>query len=206
MPRPRSLTQTQIAEAALTVIDRDGLAGLSMRAVAKVLGMSTMALYRYVDDRHELEGLVVELVLGAVDPTPPPAAPWRARIEELVERLRTVIVAHPEVIPLTMTHRHSSHALLRWSEAVAGTLAEAGIEGARRAIALRGLLGYVIGAIQLEHRGPLSGPGTSAIADLPSDTFPNMAETARSARGVTPDEEFRGGLSLLLNGITSDQS
>ncbi|GAA2605579.1 hypothetical protein SMC26_10920 [Actinomadura fulvescens] len=45
--------------------------------------------------------------------------------------------------------------------------------------------------------GPLAGPGTSAIADLPRDAFPHMAETARSAS----DEEFHDGLTLLLNGI-----
>ena len=78
MPRPRSLTPDQLASAALAVLDREGLAGLSMRAVAKELGMSTMALYRYVDDREELEGLVVERVLSAVDTTPPePGTPGR---------------------------------------------------------------------------------------------------------------------------------
>jgi AcrR family transcriptional regulator len=65
VPRPRSLTPDQLAVAALAVIDRDGLAGLTMRAVATQLGVSTMGLYRYVRDRRELEALVVELVLGA---------------------------------------------------------------------------------------------------------------------------------------------
>ncbi|MYR02034.1 helix-turn-helix domain-containing protein, partial [Streptomyces sp. SID6139] len=73
MPRPRSLSHDQLAAAALTVLDRDGLAALSMRAVAKELGMSTMALYRYVRDRDELELLVVEFVLAAVDTGAPDA-------------------------------------------------------------------------------------------------------------------------------------
>jgi len=68
MPRPRSLTQAAIAAAALAVIDRDGVAGLSMRAVAAELGTGTMSLYRYVADRDELERWVVDLVLAEVDP------------------------------------------------------------------------------------------------------------------------------------------
>lgn len=195
MPRPRSLTHAHLASAALTVIDRDGLAGLSMRAVAKELGVSTMALYRYVDDREELERLVVELVLGAVDTESP------APIEVMVGRLRDAVGAHPAVVPLTIAHRHVSRSVLRWSEAVLGILAEAGIEGERRVIALRGLLGYVIGAIQLEHLGPLSGAGTVVIAELPADEFPYMAETARQARKVGADEEFFGGLDALLRGL-----
>ncbi|BFO13789.1 hypothetical protein SHKM778_01770 [Streptomyces sp. KM77-8] len=90
----------QLASTALAVIDRDGLAALSMRAVAKELGMSTMGLYRYVLDRGELERLVVELVLNAVDTElPDPGASWRERVEVLVRRLRDTVGAHPEVVP-----------------------------------------------------------------------------------------------------------
>jgi AcrR family transcriptional regulator len=191
-----------VASAALAVIDREGLSGLSMRAVAQELGLSTMALYRYVDDREELERLVVELVLGAVDSEPPaPNAPWRERIQVMVSRLRDTVSAHPSVVPLTLTHRHRSRAGLRWSETVLAILTEAGFEGAQRVIALRSLLGYVIGAIQMEHLGPLSGAGTVAISALSPDEFPYMAETARHARNVSADEEFLGGLAVLLRGL-----
>jgi hypothetical protein len=72
----------------------------------------------------------------------------------------------------------------------------------RRAVALRALLAYVVGAIQIESPGPLAGPGTRAIAGLPPDEFPNMAQTARDARTVDRDQEFRGGLAILLRGMT----
>jgi Tetracyclin repressor-like, C-terminal domain/Bacterial regulatory proteins, tetR family len=201
MPRPRSLTQDQIAAAALAVIDRGGLAGLSMRAVAGELGTSTMALYRYVSDRQELEGLVVELVLGGVDISPPSGTSWRERIAVLVGRMRDRVGAHPNVVPLTMTHRHHSLGVLRWSEAVLGILTEAGVKGPDRVIALRGLLSYLIGAIQLEHLGPLSGAGTAAIAELSHAGFPHMAETAGHARLIGADEEFLGGLAIVLRGM-----
>ncbi|NUS81776.1 MAG: TetR/AcrR family transcriptional regulator [Streptomyces sp.] len=204
MPRPRSLTHDQLASAALAVIDRDGLAGLSMRAVAKELGMSTMGLYRYVDERDELERLVVEYVLGAVDTEPPPPeAPWGERIEVMVRRLRDTLSAHPTVVPLTVAHRHRSPGVLRWSETVLAILIEAGFEGERRVVALRGLLAYVIGALQLAHLGPLSGDGTVAISALRPTEFPHMAETAREARNVGADQEFFGGLAALLRGLNT---
>lgn len=202
MPRPRSLTQDQIAEAALAVLDEDGLAALSMRTVAHRLGRSTMGLYRYVRDRDELELLIVDRVLGAVDTTPPPAdLPWPERVTLLVRRLRDEVGEHPAVAPLTIPHRHHSIGVLRWTESVLGVLTEAGVAGERRVIALRGLLGYVIGAIQLEHLGPLSGPGTSVMAGLSSEDFPNLAATARDAREVDRDREFFEGLGLLLAGL-----
>jgi AcrR family transcriptional regulator len=204
MPRPRSLSQDQVAAAALAVIDRDGLAGLSMRAVAKELKLSTMALYRYFRDREELEGLVVDLVYAEVDPAPPSGGPWEARIETMALRLRDAFGKHAAIMPLTLTHRHDSRGSLCWGETVAGVLADAGITGPRAAIALRALIAYIIGAIQLEHLGPLAGEGTDAIAALSARDFPNMAETARHARHIGPDEEFRGGLAAVLRGLGGD--
>ncbi|MEU9588437.1 TetR/AcrR family transcriptional regulator [Streptomyces sp. NPDC048193] len=202
MPRPRSLTPDRLASAALAVIDRGGLAGLSMRAVAQELGVSTMGLYRYVQDREELERLVVALVLSTVDTEPPdPGPPWCEQVEIMVRRLRDAVGAHPEVVPLTIAHRHHSLEVMRWSETVLAILTAAGVEGGRRVVALRGLLSYVIGAIQLEHLGALSGPGTTAITGLPPAEFPHLTRTARDARNVGADEEFLGGLALLLGGL-----
>ncbi|MEV6204226.1 TetR/AcrR family transcriptional regulator [Streptomyces sp. NPDC051771] len=202
MPRPRSLTPERLAAAALAVVDRDGLAALSMRTAAKELGMSPMGLYRYVSDREELERLVVDRILGAVDTAPPPRdTPWRERVELMTGRLREAVARHPEAVPLTLTHRHRSPGGLRWSETVLGILTEAGIDGPRRVVALRALHAYASGAIQLEHRGPLAGPGTEAIAGLPGDAFPLLTATARDAGGVGPDEEFLGGLRMLLRGL-----
>ncbi|MEU7699660.1 TetR/AcrR family transcriptional regulator [Streptomyces sp. NPDC015492] len=202
MPRPRSLTPDRLAAAALAVIDRDGLAGLSMRTVARELGASPMGLYRYVADREELEGLVVDRVLDGLDTDPPPAdAPWRDRIETMAGRLRDAVVRHPEALPLTLAHRHRAPGGLLWSETVLGILTEAGVDGAQRVVALRAIHGYVTGAIQLAHLGPLAGPGTSAIAALPEDRFPHLARTARTAGEVDPDQEFFGGLRLLLRGL-----
>ncbi|WP_437570291.1 TetR/AcrR family transcriptional regulator [Sorangium sp. So ce542] len=201
MPRPRSLSQPGIAAAALAVIDREGLAALSMRAVAGELGMSTMALYRYVSDREQLERLVVDLVLGAVDVEVPARAAWTQRVTLLVARVRDAVRAHPSVIPLMLTHRHSSEGVRRFGEALLGVLTEAGFAGAERVIAFRGLISYVIGALQAEHLGPLSGAGTAQLAALSEADYPFLSATARDARRVPPDQEFFGGLSIVLRGL-----
>lgn len=201
MPRPRSLTPQDIAGAALTVIDRDGLAALTIRAVATELRMSPMGLYRYITDRDDLERLIVEHVLGAVDITPPDRPTWTQQIETLVRRLRAAVAAHPGIVPLTLTHRHDTTGVLRWSEAILEILTRAGLSGTARVIALRSLLAYIIGAIQLEHLGPLSGPGTAAIAKR-SD-YPNLSHTAADAGSVGPDEEFNAGLAAVLAGLTT---
>ncbi|WP_433926467.1 TetR/AcrR family transcriptional regulator [Sorangium cellulosum] len=205
MPRPRSLSHPGIAAAALAVIDREGLAALSMRAVASELGMSTMALYRYVNDREQLERLVVDLVLSAVDVEVPERGAWSERVTILVGRVRDAIRAHPSVVPLTLAHRHSSEGVRRFGEALLAVLTEAGFAGARRVIAFRCLNSYVIGALQAEHLGPLSGPGTTQLAALSEAAYPFLSSTARDARRVPPDQEFFGGLAIVLRGLHADE-
>lgn len=203
MPRPRSLSPRQIAAAALAVLDRDGAAGLSMRAVAAELRMSTMGLYRYVADRDELERLIVDLVLGDFDLAVPAEGPWRERIGELAHRAREAVARHPAAIPLLLIHRQDSENSLRWGEAMLTVLAQAGFEDAGRVTAFRALMSYILGALQVQSYGPLDGAGTKVLADLPLERFPQLALTARVARTVDPREEFRAGLDAILRGLRS---
>ncbi|WP_349269531.1 TetR family transcriptional regulator [Mycolicibacterium parafortuitum] len=200
MPRPRSLNLPQIAAAALDVVDSDGLAALSMRTVARRLGIGTMSLYRYVADRDELEAMVVDLVLDKVDLRVPEGSA-RQRVSVLAERVREAAAQHPAVVPLVLAHRHRTPASMRWGEAMLGVLAEAGFAGTRRVYAFRALLAYIFGALEVEHYSALTGPGTRVLAELPADEFPVLSETATVARGITGADEFAQGLQIMLRGL-----
>lgn len=206
MPRPRTLTDLSIATAALAVIDREGLEALSMRTVAGELGIGTMSLYRYIEDREALEKLVVDLVLGAVDPTLPAQMPWKKRITFLAARIRSAVGAHPAIVPLFMAHRHSSRSVMRCAEIFLKALVDGGFKGKKRVIALRTLVSYINGALQAQYLGPLTGRGTKILASLSDIEYPLLAETARQAHHVTPDEEFQQGLEVVLRGLTSSAS
>ncbi|WP_245563469.1 TetR/AcrR family transcriptional regulator [Longispora albida] len=203
MPRPRSLTPAALAAAALAVLDREGLPGLTMRSVATELHMSTMALYRYVPDRSALERLVVDLVVSGTDLGLPAGLPWREQLAVLTGRIRTQIGAHPAVVPLLLSHRHTSPGTLAWGDAVLAVLAGAGFGARARVIAFRALLAYLLGALQAGHLGPLSGSGTGVMAGL-SGTYPHLAATARAAQAITAGEEFDGGLAIVLRGLSPD--
>jgi AcrR family transcriptional regulator len=198
MPRPRSVTPERIARAALAVIDRDGLEGLSMRAVGQELGMGTMSLYRYVPDRGTLEGLVVDLVLGLVDPHLPAGAP-RRQLVAMAERVRRVVGEHSAIIPLLLIHRHRSRASQQWGEVVLGVLTEVGFTGRRRVVAFRAYVSHIFGTLLTQHFSPLSGAGTAHL-QMQSD-FALLAATAGDASRVSRDREFRESLELLLDGF-----
>jgi AcrR family transcriptional regulator len=201
VPRPRSLTDDQLVAAALAVVDREGLSALTMRAVARELGVATMGLYRYVADRQALETLVVDQVLRSVDLSLPEGA-WQDRVQVLLDRMRIAVARHPGIVPLVLRHRQAAPGSLRLIEAMLSVLADGGIEGTDRVLAQRTLIGYLLGYLQNEHYAALSGPGTIAMSELSPEEYPLLARTAAEARTVPPDEEFRRGLDIVLRGLT----
>ncbi|MGK8555247.1 TetR/AcrR family transcriptional regulator [Nocardia gipuzkoensis] len=201
MPRPRSLTTADLASAALAVLDRDGLPALTMRAVAKELGVATMALYRYVRDRDELEVLVADQVFASIDTTLPAGIDWRACAAVLLDHIRAGFAAHPAAVPLVLRHRQSSVESLRVMEAMLAVLTEGGFTGRARVIAQRTLVAFLIGYLQNKHYAPLPGRGTIAMAQLSPEDYPHLAQTAGQAKDMSADDEFRGGLEIVLRGL-----
>jgi Tetracyclin repressor-like, C-terminal domain len=156
--------------------------------------------------REELEALIVEVLFSEVDTTPPRGASWRQQITVLVERVRNKIRAHPQVVLLGLAHRLTSPQGLRLSEAVLATLARAGFTPQQRDVANSVLMIYVIGSMQFEHFGQLSGAGTAMMATLPRDEYPLLAESASRTGRLTANQEFRMGLTIVLDGLEGSLS
>jgi AcrR family transcriptional regulator len=204
MPPSRSFTTDDIAAAALTVMDRDGLAALSMRSVARELGTGAMTLYRYVEGREGLEQLLLDRMLRDLDLGPVAGQRWQDRVATVLGRARAVLAAHPEAVPLVAIQRGLSPGLSRVGEAVLAALAETGLDGRGRAIAFRALSAFLLGHVVGQRFGPLAGAGTARLSELPRDAFPVLADTASHARSISAEEEFDGGLALVLRGIESE--
>jgi hypothetical protein len=140
-------------------------------------------------------------VLSTVDLAVPDDAPWTRQVTLVVDRVRGAVSAHEAVAALFLTHRHASATVMRCGEVLLRILASAGFTGADRVIAFRTLLSYLVGALTTEHLGPLSGPGTATLAQLPRTEYPHLAETASVARDITADDGFHSGLAAVLAGL-----
>src|SRR3989442_8714724 len=66
--RPRGLTRDRLVEAALELINEDGLDALSMRALADRLEVKAASLYWHVRDRRELLELLAESIVESIPP------------------------------------------------------------------------------------------------------------------------------------------
>ncbi|HEX4222071.1 MAG TPA: TetR/AcrR family transcriptional regulator C-terminal domain-containing protein [Pseudonocardiaceae bacterium] len=125
MPRPAQIDRDSVLVAALAIADADGVAGLSMRAVAERLGVTAMALYRHVGDKQELlDGLVERLLLEL--PLPDPALSWQDRLAAMAAAMRQTARAHPQVFPLLLQRPAATSGARRVRDAVYRALRDAG--------------------------------------------------------------------------------
>lgn len=76
-PKPL-LNLDRIVAAGVTVAQTEGLAAVSMSKVAAEVGVTAMALYRYVGTKDELLTLMVDAAIGDPPDVPQPGQDWRA--------------------------------------------------------------------------------------------------------------------------------
>jgi AcrR family transcriptional regulator len=93
-PRP-GLSVEAITRAAVEIADGEGLAAVSMARVAKALGVTTMALYRYVASKEALLALMLDAIAPLPDEPEDTALPWRARLENWCRGQLALFVEHP---------------------------------------------------------------------------------------------------------------
>ncbi|GAA2440420.1 TetR/AcrR family transcriptional regulator C-terminal domain-containing protein [Actinomadura vinacea] len=93
-PRP-AYSRAQITETAVRIADAEGLEAASMRRIAAEIGTGAMSLYRYVPGRDDLIQLMVDHVMGELDPPDRPSGDWRADLTLLAGRSRAMRLRHP---------------------------------------------------------------------------------------------------------------
>lgn len=91
----RSVTVAQIVDAALLLADEQGLAAVTMRAVAERVGVSAMSIYTYVPGKPELLDLMVDARYSRMARMPWAGQPWRDRLTVVAESNRDLLTAHP---------------------------------------------------------------------------------------------------------------
>src|SRR5690625_226680 len=113
----RELSLERIVDAAVEIADAEGLGAVSMSAVAKQLGFTTMSLYRYVTSKDDLLLLMGEQALGAPPLSITEATGWREGLVRWHDETMTVYTAHPWLLDLPIAGIPSTPANLAWMDA-----------------------------------------------------------------------------------------
>lgn len=111
----RDLDSNRIAQAALSVADELGFEGFSMRAVAKALDVTPMALYHHVKDKAGLVALVVDATMRAVE-LPLTTGDWREDLWVMAKWSRQISINHPTVSRLRREYQIWTPSMLQKTE------------------------------------------------------------------------------------------
>jgi AcrR family transcriptional regulator len=125
MGRPAQIDRAAVLAASLQLADQQGLAAVTMQAVADRLGVTPMALYRHVANKADLLDGVVESLLLEV-PLPDPSLNWADRLSALSRGTRQAALRHPEVFPLLLQRAAATEGAQRVRAVVYDALREAG--------------------------------------------------------------------------------
>ena len=210
----RALTRERVVAEALTVISTDGAQALSMRALARRLGVVPGALYRHVRSKVQLHDLVLDAVLTEVDCRADPALPSIEQVAMLAHRLRVVLENHPGIAALLKTRDPVSPASLALAEAFLAPLHAAGLPGRQAALAFRLIYDYTLGFALADPTSPAEQRlGDSAarqqlhafLRSLPASSFPTLAAHGTHAWADDREERFTSGLDTLICGLQEAQ-
>ncbi|MEJ7803630.1 MAG: TetR-like C-terminal domain-containing protein [Candidatus Limnocylindria bacterium] len=160
MPTPARTSVDEIVAAGRSILEAEGLDGLTMQRVADAVGVRAPSLYKRVRRRADLVRLIVEDVAGELTETLDAAAGTgdpRRDLRALADAIRAFAHAQPEAYrlvfsPLSDVNQPDADRLARASAAVLRTAAA--LSGSEQALeAARTVVAWAHGFISMELAG-----------------------------------------------------
>jgi AcrR family transcriptional regulator len=209
------LTRDAIVDAALRVLDKVGMEGLSMRRVGEELGTGAASLYWHVRNKDQLLQLIFERVTQQTELPEPDPSRWQDQLRDLASRMRAIMSSHRDVARISLGRIPSGPMLAMFSEWMFALLKPAGIPD--QVIAYLGdLFGLYVGAFAFEESlGTSSFTGQELspeqffgmlreyLLSLPADRFPHTRAAADLLLTGGPDERYAFGVDLILRGLST---
>ncbi len=196
----RPLSWERVLDAALRLVDADGLAALSMRRLGAVLGVEAMSLYHHVPCKDALLDGLVERLWAEVR-LPADAADWKVAVQAFARSLRGLAQAHPHAYALVLTRGTLPEAAFRALDALLRSLRRAGFDEDGAAEALRTLLAYALGYASVEATCALGRPDLAAACRVAPEVAARFAGVTCALAECNPDAQFEVGLATILAGL-----
>jgi AcrR family transcriptional regulator len=207
------LSKATVAERALRLADEEGLEAVTIRRLAKELGVTPMALYWHFKNKDELLFGVVDHVFSRVRADRAAGDPWQKQLRAIVETVIGVMRAHPSLPDLMHSiDKMQTPSFTRATNDTLALLADAGfdIEEAYwiATYLLNGAMGLVAGQpdcpanVPLEQAEEWRRQRRVQLECLPADRFPMMIEFAKTYRQAADVERYYNfGTDLLMSAV-----
>jgi AcrR family transcriptional regulator len=212
--RGRSLHIEQICQAALKIVDEDGLHELTMRRLADELGTGPASLYRHVSSRDGLLVEIADLVLGELN-APDPGLHWREALEQLAHDLRRVLVGHRGLVVVSSNAPLLGPNAMRIRELFWSVMDRDGCEAEFAVQTYSAVMHFVVcsaifgAGVARRGNTAWTGEANSGLDEmldlLPARRYPTVLKFSGYADKPDPENDFSFGLRALLNGLWQSQ-
>lgn len=206
------LTRDAILNAALEVLDREGVDGLSMRKVAEELGTGAASLYWHVKNKEELLQLLFERATQEMTLPEPDPSRWQEQLKEMAREARRNLEKHRDLARISLGRIPAGPSVAIFLEWMFRLLQPVGIPD--QVIAYAGdVAALYVGAYAFEESLGFPSPTgedmppeqivammRDYVASLPEDRFPHTRAAADLIFTNDPDR-FEFGLDLLVRGL-----
>lgn len=207
----QKLSRERIVGAALRIMDLDGLEAVSMRRVAREVGVEAMSLYHHVKDKDDLLDGICAAVMAQFRIPDETDGDWYSLARHGAQEWRRVLKAHPNALTLFAWRQKPVTDLeaLRPMEFALSVIGRAGLD-TREAVQVFNVMGgYIMGFVVMEVGRMFSAgafdkdePSPEDVARLlPAGQLPCIAAALPHLAVCDPDEQFDFGLALLFAGL-----
>jgi AcrR family transcriptional regulator len=214
MARPRTsrarrkpLSRERVLRAAIELADADGLEALSMRKLARELGVEAMSLYNHVANKDAILDGIVEVVAAEAE-LPADETEWKSAIRQSAIATRDMFVRHPWASGLWMSRQGGGTTRLQRADWLLRTFREAGLSEELTFHAYHvvesHILGFTVQQLNFPYQGAeLEERASRFLARFPVDEFPDFAEHVQQHLEPREGDEggFELGLDLILDGL-----
>lgn len=144
--------------AAHELLARDGLDALTMRALARRLGVSPNALYSHVATKTALVDELLDDLLADVEAPDSQAEDWQAGLRTIMASTHAVLLTRPDLVPIYLARQGARGPnARRLGDVMLELLARGGITGAPAVDAQRALIVHAIGSAAFTSGDPAAG-------------------------------------------------
>jgi AcrR family transcriptional regulator len=208
--RPREpLTRDRVLRAAVALADQGGVEALSMRNLARELGVVPMALYKHVANKDELLDGMIDVVVGEIDP-PLSGTDWKTAVRERILSARRALLRHPWASRVLESRPEPTPTVIEYMDSMLGLFRAGGFSIDLTHHAAHAMGSRLLGFSQELFDDTAAAPPDSEAIQAMAKAYPYIGELVRAIThddasvvggGCDDQFEFEFALDLILDGL-----
>jgi len=199
------IQREQVIEAALALLDREGLEGLTLRKLAQALQIQAPSLYWHFESKQVLIDGMADALVHDVARHFPERQTWEERVRWIAAELRRALLQRRDGARVFAGTYVVTDNVLRTSEALISAFVQSGADAQLAATYSFSVTYYVLGFVMEEQA---LGPGSAldlvsrkqAFVELAKEKYPNNWIARDAIFSEDFDSRFAVGLDLLITG------